>query len=207
LQEIVKDVAFLDNDEGILVIDDKNRLIEFNDACRGILDWLDLSRLGMDLTEFPEGKKILGHIGTSFEMKLTRNGVERFYEFRKAPLLDQDKKLGSVYFIKDISEQKEMIRQSYDVTDYDPLTGLYNRKALMAELEREIRRLLQYGRCMSVLMIDIDNLCQIKEQYGSNAGDKALTALAATCRDRLRKTDLVGRYDGGGISRRAAGGE
>jgi len=196
LQEIVKDVAFLEIDDGILVVDDKNRLIEFNQACRDILDWLDLSRIGMDLTEFPEGKKILGHIGSNFEMKLTRNGVERFYEFRKAPLLDQKKKLGSVYFIKDISEQKEMMRQFHDMVVYDSLTGLYNRKALAEELEKEIRRLSRYGRCMSVLMIDIDHFSRINEQYGTHAGDKVLTALAGTCRDRLRKTDIVGRYGG-----------
>ncbi len=196
LHEIVKDVAFLEINEGILVVDDKNRLIEFNQACREIFGWLDLSHIGMDLAAFPEGKKIINHIGENFEMRIVKRGVERFYEFRKAPLLDENIKLGTVYFIKDVTDQKELLRQIHDMASYDALTDLFNRKRLTAELEKEIQRLIRYGNCLSVLMIDIDHFSSVNDQYGYQAGDKVLASLASTCRDRLRKTDIIGRYGG-----------
>ncbi|HWQ77791.1 MAG TPA: diguanylate cyclase [Anaerovoracaceae bacterium] len=196
LHEIVKDVEYLEINEGILVIDDKNRLIEFNQACREIFGWLDLSHIGMDLAAFPEGKKMISHTAQTFEMKITKKGMEKYCEFRKSPLLDQDVKIGSVYFIRDISGQKEMIRQLHDMASYDSLTKLYNRNSLIEELEKEIRRLTRYGCCLSVLMIDIDHFSLVNDQYGFQAGDKVIAALANTCRDRLRKTDLIGRYGG-----------
>ena len=196
LQEIVKDVTFLEIDEGILVIDDKNRLIDFNQACKEIFSWLDLNRIGIDIGIFPEGKKILGQTGQHFEMKIIKDRVEKCYEFRKTPLMDQNTKLGFVYFIQDISRQKEMIQALHDIASYDSLTEIFNRRKLMYELDKELLRMVRYGHCMSVLMIDIDHFKLVNDQHGHQAGDEVLKTLAATCRDRIRRTDIIGRYGG-----------
>lgn len=196
LQEIAKDVTYLEINEGILVIDDKNRLIDFNQACREMFSWLDLDRIGIDIGTFPEGRKILHQTAQNFEIKVVERGKEKYYEFRRSPLLDQQKKLGSVYFIQDISGQKEMIRKLHDIASYDSLTEVYNRRRLTEELEKELLRVKRYGFCMSVLMIDVDHLRLVNDQYGHQAGDEVLKALANTCRDRLRRTDIIGRYGG-----------
>lgn len=196
LQEIVKDVTFLEIDEGILVIDDKNRLIDFNQACKKVFDWLDLKQIGIDISVFPEGRKILGQSGQTFEMKIIKDREERFYEFRRTPLVDQNVKLGFVYFIQDISRQKEMIQKLHDMASYDSLTEIYNRRRLMEEMDKELLRMRRYGRCLSVMMIDIDHFKLVNDLYGHQSGDEVLKILSDTCINRIRRTDIIGRYGG-----------
>jgi len=196
LQEIVKDVTFLEINEGILVVDDKNRLIDFNQACKEVFGWLDLKQIGIDISVFPEGKKILAQSGQKFEIKAIKEREERVYEFRKTPLMDQNIKLGYVYFIQDISRQKEMIQELHDIASYDSLTEIYNRRRLMEEMDKELLRMRRYGHCLSVLMIDIDHFKLVNDQYGHQAGDEVLKVLSATCINRIRRTDIIGRYGG-----------
>ena len=196
LQEIVKDVTFLEIDEGILVVDDKNRLIDFNQACKGVFGWLDLNQIGIDISVFPEGKIILGQSAQKFEIIVVKDRDERVYEFRKTPLMDQNVKLGFVYFIQDISRQKQMIQELHDIASYDSLTGIYNRRKLMEEMDKELLRMLRYGHCFSVLMIDIDHFKLVNDQYGHQVGDEVLKVLSCTCLNRIRRTDIIGRYGG-----------
>jgi diguanylate cyclase (GGDEF)-like protein len=196
LQEIVRDVAFLEIGEGILVIDDGNRLIDFNQACREIFNWLDVIHIGIDIGIFPEGKKILAQSDQHFEMMIMRGRDEKWYEFRRTPLQEKKNRLGSVYFIQDISKQKEMIQTLHDIASYDSLTEIYNRRRLMEELEKELHHMKRYGQCISVLMIDIDHFKLVNDQYGHQAGDEVLKTLAAVCKERIRQTDTIGRYGG-----------
>jgi diguanylate cyclase (GGDEF)-like protein len=78
----------------------------------------------------------------------------------------------------------------------DPLTGLANRKQIMADLafHREYHR--RYGTDFSILMMDIDYFKQVNDSYGHLAGDAVLVQLAQIFRDTLRILDCAGRYGG-----------
>ncbi len=78
----------------------------------------------------------------------------------------------------------------------DPLTGLANRRHLLAELERELHRASRSGHPASVLMLDLDKFKDINDQYGHAVGDAVLVAVAARCTARLRTTDRCGRVGG-----------
>lgn len=196
LQEIVRDVAFLEIGEGILVLDDKNRLIDFNQACSNIFDWLEVGHIGVDLNIFPDGKRILAHTGQYFELKIMKDREEKWYELRKTPIMEKNNRLGSVYFIQDISKHKEMIQMLHDIASYDSLTEIFNRRRLMEEMEKELQRMIRYGQYLSVMMIDIDHFKLVNDQFGHQAGDEVLKTLAASCKNRVRQTDIVGRYGG-----------
>lgn len=196
LKEIVKDVAFSEINEGIIVIDDKNRLIDFNKACQRIFDWLDLKNIGTDVTNFKEGREILDHKDDLFEMKLLNMDTQRYFEFRKTVLKEKNKNVGYVYFIQDISKQKEMIDVLNTMANYDSLTQVYNRRRLMEEAEKA---LLLSNRCLnhiSFLMLDIDHFKLVNDRYGHLAGDEVLKMLAAVCKERIRRTDMIGRFGG-----------
>lgn len=77
----------------------------------------------------------------------------------------------------------------------DPLTGLANRRAVMAAAEHELRRFRRSGHRASLLVVDIDRFRQLNEQYGAAAGDAALRAVGATLKATLRDTDTVGRLE------------
>jgi diguanylate cyclase (GGDEF)-like protein/PAS domain S-box-containing protein len=78
----------------------------------------------------------------------------------------------------------------------DELTGLYNRRGLMAFGQHEVERSLRFKTPLSVLMFDVDNFKQVNDQAGYHAGDEVLYTLALRCRACLRAVDVAGRYGG-----------
>ncbi len=78
----------------------------------------------------------------------------------------------------------------------DPLTGLWNRRKLMARLDEEVARATRYGTPLSLLMIDVDGLKQINDQGGHRAGDEAIARVADAIRSSVRRTDIVSRHGG-----------
>lgn len=88
--------------------------------------------------------------------------------------------------------QAEMLRQART----DPLTGLLNRRAFLEELERRFDRLARERRPGALLFVDLDNLKQVNDRLGHDAGDAAIRAAAELLRAAVRPTDLVARLGG-----------
>lgn len=78
----------------------------------------------------------------------------------------------------------------------DPLTGLYNRRNLDSNLEREFMRAKRYDSHLTLAVIDIDFFKKINDTYGHICGDYVLKEAAYLILDSFRKTDLVFRYGG-----------
>ncbi|MEJ2060187.1 MAG: diguanylate cyclase [Gammaproteobacteria bacterium] len=78
----------------------------------------------------------------------------------------------------------------------DELTGLLNRRAFIAQAEKEASRAQRSGARFALLMLDIDDFKVINDTHGHAAGDAALRAVSECCRDRLRKYDLIARLGG-----------
>lgn len=83
-----------------------------------------------------------------------------------------------------------------DLSLKDPLTGLANRRHFQSVLEREIDRVTRSGEAALLLMLDIDRFKQVNDTYGHPAGDRVIKSLARLLKQRLRETDMVGRYGG-----------
>jgi diguanylate cyclase (GGDEF)-like protein len=78
----------------------------------------------------------------------------------------------------------------------DPLTGLYNRRQLMATLEGEVRRSIRTPRRFAVMMMDVDHFKTYNDAFGHQAGDEALMKVAAVLRSVVREVDCAARYGG-----------
>ncbi len=78
----------------------------------------------------------------------------------------------------------------------DALTGVLNRRALLTELERDIARCRRDNGVLSLAMIDVDHFKQVNDKHGHQAGDAVLKALTQLLRQRLRRTDIIGRFGG-----------
>jgi two-component system, cell cycle response regulator len=83
-----------------------------------------------------------------------------------------------------------------DQSTKDPLTGLGNRGAALAELQSRFDLSRRHGRPISVVMCDLDHFKQINDQYGHGAGDIVLAGFGERVRQNLRGTDLAGRIGG-----------
>jgi len=78
----------------------------------------------------------------------------------------------------------------------DPLTGLWNRGAILEALRREIARAKRERNSVAVVMADLDHFKRINDSYGHLAGDAALRQVADRMRSSIRPYDAIGRYGG-----------
>ncbi|QOY55248.1 diguanylate cyclase [Candidatus Sulfurimonas marisnigri] len=78
----------------------------------------------------------------------------------------------------------------------DSLTGLYNHTTIMDLLVKEISNAKRYGYSFSFAMIDIDYFKKVNDTFGHQAGDSVLKTLSHFMTQRVRTSDLVGRYGG-----------
>ena len=78
----------------------------------------------------------------------------------------------------------------------DELTGLYNRRGLLAAAQHTIEEAERQKTGFAVLFIDINGLKAINDAHGHAAGDQALREAAALIRATFRKTDVVARLGG-----------
>lgn len=88
----------------------------------------------------------------------------------------------------------EEIIQKLAVTD--ELTGLKNRRFVLARLAEELDRSTRYQRPLSCIIFDVDHFKRVNDTHGHLAGDKVLQAVGDAAQEQRRQTDIVGRYGG-----------
>jgi len=79
---------------------------------------------------------------------------------------------------------------------HDGLTGLLNHTAIKEELMREVVRSNRLNSPLSFAMLDIDFFKKVNDTYGHAAGDRVIKSLSRLLKQRLRGTDIIGRYGG-----------
>ncbi|HEY1784156.1 MAG TPA: GGDEF domain-containing protein, partial [Pirellulales bacterium] len=83
-----------------------------------------------------------------------------------------------------------------DQATRDPLTGLWNRAAILDILGDELARSAREGGSLGVLMADLDGFKHINDTYGHPIGDEVLCGVARAMRNSVRRYDAVGRFGG-----------
>lgn len=91
-------------------------------------------------------------------------------------------------------EQHSMELQQ--LADTDPLTGLFNVRYFRQQLHRQLELYKRYRIPFSLLMLDLDELKQLNDEHGHEAGDLALRSLALILKEEKRETDIAVRYGG-----------
>jgi diguanylate cyclase (GGDEF)-like protein len=91
---------------------------------------------------------------------------------------------------------QEECRRLRELSQTDPLTGLYNRRYLMDALDREMERTRRTGLPTSLIMLDLDYFKRVNDHHGHHFGDAALCLVAALLKKNIRKLDIPCRYGG-----------
>jgi hypothetical protein len=78
----------------------------------------------------------------------------------------------------------------------DELTGVANRRSIIAALDRDVGRAIRTHESMAVMMVDIDHFKRINDTCGHLAGDQVLRCVVDVIQHRIRAQDIVGRYGG-----------
>jgi len=87
---------------------------------------------------------------------------------------------------------RELDRHSHE----DALTGLANRRAWDAALDRECARAARGDHQLAVLLCDLDQLKLINDQLGHPVGDTVLKSVGRLLRDHARESDVIARIGG-----------
>ena len=99
--------------------------------------------------------------------------------------------VGFVFMSRDRADENNRV-----LAALDPLTGVANRRSLIAALDRDVARAQRMREPMALMMVDIDHFKDVNDRYGHPAGDRVLCSVVNVLRQRVRAQDLVGRYGG-----------
>ncbi len=93
-------------------------------------------------------------------------------------------------------ELEDAVARLTEAAATDPLTGLSNRRAFNAALERSFEEARRYGHDLSLLMIDLDGFKPFNDTLGHQLGDRLLQTAARLLVANCRRSDVAGRYGG-----------
>jgi len=93
-------------------------------------------------------------------------------------------------------DQARLFEQVRTMAVSDPLTGLANYRRLISVLEAELDRSRRTLRPFSIVLLDMDGLKTINDQYGHLTGSRALVRLGKILRNHSRAIDTPARYGG-----------
>jgi diguanylate cyclase (GGDEF)-like protein/PAS domain S-box-containing protein len=113
-----------------------------------------------------------------------------------ASYLDEDAHRVAILQVLDISERKRLEEQLGHLASHDPLTGLFNRRRLAEELDRELTRVRRYPGRGAVLALDFDGFKFVNDTLGHAAGDRLVASLADSMKRTLRASETIARTGG-----------
>jgi diguanylate cyclase (GGDEF)-like protein/PAS domain S-box-containing protein len=137
------------------------------------------------------------------EYTIQLHGFDRIMEVRLLPIFRDDHINLVIMAMRDVSDRKSLedrlrisLANMANLSRTDPLTGLFNRRAMIEYAQAEISRAERNNTILSLLILDMDFLKTMNDKYGHQSGDMALKLLADTIQGSKRKYDWAGRWGG-----------
>ena len=90
----------------------------------------------------------------------------------------------------------ERTRQLEEKVKLDPLTNIYNKRAMQDLLRRELAAAKRHQTTLSIVYFDIDNFKDINDTYGHEKGDEVLKTIGQALHNSTREVDIPCRYGG-----------
>lgn len=98
--------------------------------------------------------------------------------------------------LRDISERARLIEELRAAAAIDPLTGIYNRRHFVKQLDLERNRCQRFEHRLAVVMFDLDNFKVLNDKNGHHYGDIALLSVVNTVKKNIREVDVFARWGG-----------
>ncbi|MGH7628957.1 MAG: diguanylate cyclase [Gemmatimonadales bacterium] len=92
--------------------------------------------------------------------------------------------------------QERRAEEAEQAAAIDHLTGLSTYRVLRDRLAFEIERSKRSTEGFALLFLDLDRFKQVNDQYGHEAGNEILRAVAGEIRQAVRASDVAARYGG-----------
>lgn len=106
------------------------------------------------------------------------------------------KPISDVQLVASVRVRVERARQLADQITKDSLTGLLKHASIKEAAEIEVIRSRRISKPVVLAMVDIDHFKKVNDTYGHAVGDLVIKSIATLLRQRLRQSDIIGRYGG-----------
>ena len=104
--------------------------------------------------------------------------------------------LMTLVFAAEVSERRRQEEHARQLAVRDPLTGLANYRLLVERVDEQIKRYGRTNKPFVVLLMDLDGLKKINDEWGHLVGSLAICRLAEVLHLSCRETDTAARYGG-----------
>ncbi|MFV0415408.1 MAG: PAS domain S-box protein [Chthoniobacterales bacterium] len=185
---------------------DRSKLKEIF-AYKAILKIYNFVNLAIEFGE----RNVFEVIGRKTNSENTQSSEEINILIRLEPVISGNGNIRRLYgCVQDVSEMhrarealeksnerlQEAIAQTKELASRDPLTNLYNRAFLMAELERALRRVSNNSVEQTLIYIDLDNFKTVNDSQGHSAGDSILQAVSRLLEKHFKPEEIISRFGG-----------
>lgn len=221
LVPVAKEALLETMPEGLLVVDDRWRVVEINQSALALLQQDRTTVIGANivsaLRQWPELEALIrrgDRVPISFQVKYQK----KFLGVNITPLYNREQQItGRLVTWQDITKQlqiearleeanqklraqlreiKSLQASLEDQVIRDPLTNLLNRRFLEEALPKEVARAQRKEYPVTILIIDIDEFKLVNDTYGHAAGDLILQNLGRLLSKQTRKDDIAVRLGG-----------
>ena len=141
-------------------------------------------------------RRAAGEPGTPYELTGVRKDGSRFPIIILGSPATHEGRPASVGTVLDISMQKEAEMRVRELADFDPLTGLPNRRLLRDRCTQLLAAAEREGSEIALIFIDLDHFKRVNDSLGHSVGDELLCAVSRRLSTVLRKVDTLARLGG-----------
>ncbi len=201
--------VFGSSQEGIIITDSQNLIVDVNDAFVRITGYPREEIIGRSPSMLSSGRQppefyeamwaqILEHGRWQGEIWNRRRSGEVYAELLSIDAVrgDDGKVSNYIAVFTDISQLKAHQSELDRIAHYDVLTGLPNRRLLDDRLAMAIAHAQRREELLAVCFLDLDNFKGVNDTWGHEVGDKVLVHTAQGIRSVLRAHDTVARIGG-----------
>jgi diguanylate cyclase (GGDEF)-like protein/PAS domain S-box-containing protein len=194
----------------ITLLDARGRYVEVGDAALALLGRPRDEVIGHAPTEFQDPAfapvweeriaRVLSEdraLRVEDELPDVSTGARAFYETLLFPVRDASGKIAGVGAIaSDVTDRHRVAEELERLAHVDALTGVGNRRALVAFLDRLLPAAQRAGEVLAVGYLDLDGFKAINDRHGHAVGDAVLVEVASRIVGSVRAGDLVARLGG-----------
>ncbi len=201
--------------EGVLLADERGRLIDANRSAQQILAASPSALIGRPVSEVlpPRLAELMAGPPRreSCEFAIDVGSEQHTYDAVVSPLASHGGTVqGRLLVLREVTERKraaealaateaELRRSNQELerlASTDPLTLLANRRQFFVRLEAEIKRARRQGESLALVMLDLDHFKAVNDAHGHAVGDLLLKEVGALLSSCVREWDMAARLGG-----------
>ncbi|MGL5874907.1 MAG: GGDEF/EAL domain-containing response regulator [Xenococcaceae cyanobacterium] len=192
-------------DDGILVVDNHNKVIIFNQQFAGLWN-INSAKIERDINEvlslicYQLARPFVCDLpvkadrvnSQKYDLLKLKNGkiLESYFQTQKL----HGQVVGRVWGFRDITEKEQAKAMAEHKALHDTLTQLPKRSILICQLSEAILKAEQNSHMLAVMFVDLARFKMINDTLGHQIGDRLLQEIVRRLKDCIQGEDLISRW-------------